>query len=138
MTFDKNLRYDADGPTGSRRSRRALTNLQVALTTPGQEVLSASLADISTGGCKVRSTCIVAPGRFLTIDIPEFASYSGWVAWVNGIEFGIDLSNPIPVDVVKHILMLAQKRSEDDAAWFQRLLLDIKPMYLSNYLKTEL
>lgn len=138
MTFDKNARCDADGPTGKRRSCRALTNLQVALTAPGQEVLRASLADISTGGCKVRSTCIVAPGRFLTIDIPEFASYSGWVAWVNGIEFGLDLSNPIPSDVVKHILKLAQKRVEDDAAWFQRLLLENKPMSLSNHRKTNL
>jgi hypothetical protein len=135
MTFDDNARCDADHTIGSRRSCRALINLPIALTTPSQEVLHASLTDISTGGCRVRSTYVAAPGRFVEIEIPDFASYSGWIAWGDGIEFGLDLSNPIPVDVVQHVLSLAQKRAKIDSAWFKALLSKSRPMYLSNHAK---
>lgn len=77
----------------------------------------------------------VAPGRFLTIDIPEFASYSGWVAWGNGFEFGLDLSNPIPADVVQYLLDLAQKRAAIDSAWFKALLAKSRPLHLSAHAK---
>ena len=126
---------NADRIAHSRKSCRALTNLLVKLTTPSENSLPATLADISTGGCRVRSMYQVALGRFVTIDIPEFTSYSGWVAWRNGLEFGLALSNPIPTDVVEHVLTIAEKRAELDAAWFEALISKTKPMYLSNHAK---
>ncbi|RYF15676.1 MAG: hypothetical protein EOO77_13135 [Oxalobacteraceae bacterium] len=134
----EHTRYGTENSTDWRRSCRALINLPIVMTTPSREVLPACLADISTGGCKVRSAYAVAPGRFVTIDIPEFASYSGWVAWENGIEFGLDLSNPIPVGVVQHVLTLAQKRAENEATWFKTLLSKGSPMYISNHAKPKL
>jgi hypothetical protein len=135
MTFDTNARNDADWTIPSRRSCRTTIDLPIALTTQGQDTLSATLADISTGGCKVRSMYAVAPGRFLTINIPEFASYSGWVAWGNGFEFGLDLSNPIPAGVVQYLINLAQKHDASDDAWLKALLAKSRPLLLSAHAK---
>jgi hypothetical protein len=131
MIFDENSGLGIDATATMRKTARLPISLPVALTTPGSEVLAATLTDISTGGCRVRSTYAAALGRFLTIDIPLFASYSGWVAWENGMEFGLALSNAIPTGVVHHVLSISQIRSEMDAIWFRSFLARPDPMYLS-------
>lgn len=131
--FDETAWHGAS-PIDSRKASRTSVSLPIALTTPSQEVLRATLADISTGGCKVRSTYKVASGRFLTIAIPDFTSYSGWVAWANGAEFGLDWSNVIPAGVIQHVLYLAASQPLIKKTWFETLLGKSPPLYLSNHL----
>lgn len=135
MTFDTNARHDADRTILLRRSCRATIDLPIVLTTPSHDTLFATLADISTGGCRVRSMYAVTLGRFLTINIPEFASYSGWVAWGNGFEFGLDLSNPIPDGVVRHLINLGQQRDVSEDAWLKAMLAKSRPLHLSAHAK---
>lgn len=84
-----------------------MIQLPVFLMAPGGEPFSARVTNIATHGFRVESVYIAKMGQFLSIEIPAFARYSGWVAWTLTSEFGFDVANPLPEPVVDHILNLA-------------------------------
>jgi hypothetical protein len=95
---------------GDRRlAARARICLAVLLITPGGEIYAATLTNISSLGFRIRADYGVTLGRFLSLDVPELARYSGWVAWSQEGEFGLAVANPIPQKVIKHILLIAEK-----------------------------
>lgn len=94
-------------PHDTRIASRALIHLPVFLTAPGGEPFTATLTDIATHGFRVQSGYPAKMGQFLSIDVPAFAQYSGWVAWARSEEFGFDVANPLPARVIDHILGLA-------------------------------
>lgn len=79
---------------------------------------SAIIQNVSTLGFKIRSEYGVTVGRFLSIDIPGLATYSGWVAWSYRDQFGLDVANAIPEPVIKHIIAMAVQASEGPAPSF--------------------
>ncbi|MCK8456553.1 PilZ domain-containing protein [Sphingomonas faeni] len=94
-------------PLDERVAVRRPIHLPVFLIAPGGEPISATMVDVSTHGFRVRSGYPPTLGRFLAVDVPAFARYSGWVAWAQMAEFGFDVANPLPETVVNHILHLA-------------------------------
>jgi hypothetical protein len=94
-------------PIDQRVADRRTLHLPVYLIAPGGERFSAAVVDVSTHGFRIRSGYPAKPGRFLAIDVPAFARYSGWVAWTHPTEFGFDAANPLPHDVVNHLVHLA-------------------------------
>lgn len=96
-------------PEDARVSSRAQIHLPVLLMAPGGEPFSATVRNIATHGFRVQSGYLAKMGQFLSIEIPAFARYSGWVAWAHTGEFGFDVANPLPQPVVEHILNLASQ-----------------------------
>lgn len=82
-------------------------HLPAFLVASGGERFSATLLDVSTHGFRISSGYPTTIGRFLAVDIPAFARYSGWVAWAYQFEFGFDVANPLPKEVVNHLLRMA-------------------------------
>lgn len=105
--------HPADKPLsfpGNRRSAvRSRIHLAVSLITPAGDIYSATLTNISSLGFRIRSDYGVTLGRFLSVDVPELARYSGWVAWSHSGEFGLDVANPVPQKVIDHIVANAAK-----------------------------
>lgn len=97
-------RYAIDERVAVRR----IIHLPAFLVACGGERFSATLLDVSTHGFRIRSGYPTTIGRFLAVDIPAFARYSGWVAWANQFEFGFDVANPLPDEVVNYLLRLAE------------------------------
>jgi hypothetical protein len=95
-------------PADTRQAKRTSTHLPVFVIAPDGEPYSAMVVDISTHGFRVRSGYPATLGRFLVIDVPAFVRYSGWVAWADTTEFGFDIAHPMPADVVKHLISLAE------------------------------
>lgn len=94
-------------PDDARVAKRAMIQLPVFLMAPGGEPFSATVTNIATHGFRVESGYPAKMGQFLSIEIPAFARYSGWVAWAHTSEFGFDVANPLPEPVVDHIINLA-------------------------------
>ncbi|MEG8017843.1 PilZ domain-containing protein [Sphingomonas sp. LR55] len=94
-------------PTDERVAVRRPIHLPAFLIASGGERFSATLLDVSTHGFRIRSGYPTTIGRFLAVDIPAFARYSGWVAWAYQFEFGFDVANPLPDEVVNHLQWLA-------------------------------
>jgi hypothetical protein len=94
-------------PDDARVAERAALHLSVFLMAPGGEPFSATLTNIATHGFRIGSGYPAKMGQFLSIEIPAFARYSGWVAWAQAGEFGFDVANPLPEPVVDHIINLA-------------------------------
>lgn len=94
-------------PEDARIASRALIHLPAFLMAPGGEPFSAIVIDIATHGFRVRTGYPAKMGQFLSIDVPAFARYSGWVAWTESGELGFDVANPLPEPVVDHIIGLA-------------------------------
>jgi hypothetical protein len=65
------------------------------------------VTNVSSLGFRIRSDYGVTIGRFLSLDVPGLARYSGWVAWSQADQFGLDVANPLPQKVIDHILMIA-------------------------------
>jgi hypothetical protein len=61
----------------------------------------------SSSGFRIRSEYGVTVGRFLSVDVRDFAQYAGWVAWAFSGEFGFEVANPIPQAVIDHIVAMA-------------------------------
>lgn len=94
-------------PDDTRVAKRALIQLPVFLMALGGEPFSATFTNIATHGFRVWSGYPAKMGQFLSIEIPAFARYSGWVAWTHTTEFGFDVANPLPELVIDHIINLA-------------------------------
>jgi len=103
-------------PLDRRYSSRTALSLKAVLITPLGDEYPAVIQDVSTLGFRIRSEYGVTIGRFLTIDIPGLAAYSGWVAWSYLGEFGLDVANAIPEPVVEHIIEIAVQRGEGGAS----------------------
>jgi hypothetical protein len=99
--------HSASKPTsfpGDRRlAARSRIHLSVSLITPAGEVHAATVTNVSALGFRIRAEYGVTLGRFLSLDVPGLARYSGWVAWSHAGEFGLDVANPIPQKVVDYI-----------------------------------
>ena len=80
--------------------------LPAFILSPGDIRDPVIVTDISASGCKVAACVRVTMGRYLGIQIPGFARYSGWVAWQTREGFGLDFTNPLPEAVVAHIVRL--------------------------------
>ena len=110
MSNDDHLVAKPPPFAGDRRlAARARICLAVLLITPGGEIYAATLTNISSLGFRIRADYGVTLGRFLSLDVPELARYSGWVAWSQEGEFGLAVANPIPQEVIKHILLISEK-----------------------------
>lgn len=105
-------------PLDRRHSNRTGITLPAVLVTSLTEKHPAVIQNVSTLGFKIGSECGVTIGRFLVIDIPGLTTYSGWVAWSYLGEFGIDVANSIPEQVVKHIIDIAAQRGVGGASGF--------------------
>jgi hypothetical protein len=90
-----------------RLAVRSRIHLPVFLLTPSGDTYSAFLTNVSSLGFRIRSEYGATIGRFLSLDVPELARYSGWVAWSQAGQFGLDVANPVPQKVIDHILMIA-------------------------------
>jgi hypothetical protein len=101
-------------PGNRRLAVRARIYLAVLLITPGGDIYAATLTNISSLGFRIRADYGVTLGRFLSLDVPELARYS-WVAWSEGGEFGLAVANLIPQEVIKHILLIAEKDGHEDS-----------------------
>ena len=98
-------------------NRTAMSHPAVLITSLGDKH-SAIIQNVSTLGFKIRSEYGVTVGRFLSIDIPGLATYSGWVAWSYRDQFGLDVANAIPEPVIKHIIAMAVQAGEGPAPSF--------------------
>jgi hypothetical protein len=83
------------------------THLPVSLLTLRGDTYSAFLTNASSSGFRIRSEYGVTVGRFLSVDVRDFAQYAGWVAWAFSGEFGFEVANPIPQAVIDHIVAMA-------------------------------
>ena len=96
-------------PDDMRVANRVLIHLPVFLIAPGGDPFSATVIDIATHGFRVESGYPAKLGQLLTIDVPAFARYPGWVAWARGEEFGFDVAHQLPERVVDHICDIASQ-----------------------------
>ena len=86
----------------------------------GERYFSSFLTNVSSLFFRIRSEYRVTIGRFLSLDVPGLARYSGWVAWSHAGEFGLDVANPIPQEIVDDIVeMAAGLRLHDRAFWMR-------------------
>jgi hypothetical protein len=99
----------ARSPAERRLAVRSRTHLPVFLITPGGGTYSAFVTNASSLGFRIRSEYGVAIGRFLSLDVPGLARYSGWVAWSHESQFGLAVANPVPQKVIDHILAIAEE-----------------------------
>jgi hypothetical protein len=95
-----------------RHADRTGMRLPAVLITSLADKHPAIIQDVSTLGFKVRSKYGATVGRFLSIDIPGLATYSGWVAWSYHDQFGLDVANAIPEPVIAHIIAMAVQAGE--------------------------
>lgn len=102
-------------PLDRRHSNRTGMSLPAVLITSLADKHPAIIQNVSTLGFKVRSKYGATVGRFLSIDIPGLATYSGWVAWSYCEEFGLDVANAIPEPVIEHIIAMAVQAGEGPA-----------------------
>ena len=85
----------------------------------------AIIQNVSTLGFKLRSDHKVTVGRFLSLNIPGLAAYSGWVAWSHLDQFGLDVANAIPEPVIEHIISMASQAGKGLNPEIERRELDI-------------
>jgi hypothetical protein len=97
----------ASFPDNQRAAVRSRAHLPVFLVTPAGDAYSAFLTNVSCIGFRIRSEYRVTIGRFLTVDLPGLARYPGWVAWANADEFGLDVADFIPKEVIDQIVATA-------------------------------
>jgi hypothetical protein len=102
-------------PLDRRHADRTGMSLPAVLITSLADKHPAIIQNVSTLGFKVRSKYGATVGRFLSIDIPGLATYSGWVAWSYCDQFGIDVANAIPEPVIEHIIAMAVQAGEGPA-----------------------
>jgi hypothetical protein len=94
-------------PDNRRTGGRLRTHLPVSLLTLRGDTYSAYLTNASSSGFRIRSEYGGTVGRFLSVDVPNFTQYAGWVAWAYSGEFGFEVANPIPQAVIDHIVAMA-------------------------------
>ncbi|VXC81711.1 hypothetical protein SPHINGOT1_20155 [Sphingomonas sp. T1] len=117
-TYRRSMANAGNNPLDRRCSNRTAMSHPAVLITSLGDKHSAIIQNVSTLGFKVRSEYEVTVGRFLSIDIPGLATYSGWVAWSYRDQFGLDVANAIPEPVIKHIIAMAVQAGEGPAPGF--------------------
>jgi len=117
-TYRRSMANAGNNPLDRRCSNRTAMNHPAVLITSLGDKHSAIIQNVSTLGFKIRSEYGVTVGRFLSIDIPGLATYSGWVAWSYRDQFGLDVANAIPEPVIKHIIAMAVQVGEGPAPGF--------------------
>jgi hypothetical protein len=83
------------------------THLPVSVLTLRGDTYSAYLTNASSTGFRIRSEHGVTVGRFLSVDVPNFTQYAGWVVWAFSGEYGFKAAHPIAHAVIDHIVAIA-------------------------------
>jgi hypothetical protein len=85
------------------------TYLPVSLHMLRGDTYSGFLTNASVSGFRIKLDQGLTIGRFLVVDLPNFTQYPGWVAWADTGEFGFEVANALPQEIIDYIQAAAAK-----------------------------
>jgi hypothetical protein len=87
-----------------RKALRRPLNLSAELMAVHLDATPVQVADVSRFGCRVCVSQKISIGSFVTVHVPEFTSFNGWVAWSRPGGMGLDWAHPLPQQVVDQLV----------------------------------
>jgi hypothetical protein len=95
-------------PSDERKALRIQAQLTAELKGERLDPSSVTLTDVSELGCQIASAQKISVGSFVTLTVPNFTSFTGWVAWKGEGAYGIDFAHPLLPAVVERIVELGR------------------------------
>lgn len=94
-------------PADERKADRLRLSLPAQMSSDRFDTINVRLTDLTGLGCRLSTAERVSMGVFVTVHIPGFTQISGWVAWSEDGELGLDFANPLPDPVTGFIVQLS-------------------------------
>lgn len=79
----------------ARKAPRRIVNLAAALREEGASVSSASVLDVSTGGCRLQTEAAVEAGAQVWLKLPGLETKRSRIVWTQGTLAGCEFDTPL-------------------------------------------